>query len=168
MKKIAVIGGGPAGCAAAYQLQKQGYDVTLLERDSQVGGRTQGYRSEGQVLDTGAAFFTNFYPRMHSLLIELGLEEHIEPLHRITGLSHRQDLAYLNISSAISFLRFPFVKFADKIRMVKWMAGLTLKRRKVDHADPRSLSKYDHQTVGDYARLHLNEPIYNIRFKIMR
>lgn len=37
-KKIAIIGSGPAGLAAAAQLNKTGHDVTVYERDDKVGG----------------------------------------------------------------------------------------------------------------------------------
>ncbi len=37
-KSVAVIGGGPAGLAAAAQLNKAGHDVVLYERDDKVGG----------------------------------------------------------------------------------------------------------------------------------
>ena len=37
-KKVAVIGSGPAGMAAADQLNKAGHTVTLFEKDQKVGG----------------------------------------------------------------------------------------------------------------------------------
>ena len=37
-KKIAVIGSGPAGLAAAQQLCRAGHDVTVFERDDRIGG----------------------------------------------------------------------------------------------------------------------------------
>ena len=37
-KKVAVIGSGPAGLAAADQLNKRGHQVTVFERDDRVGG----------------------------------------------------------------------------------------------------------------------------------
>ena len=37
-KKIAVVGGGPAGVSASYYLAKSGYDVTIYEASSVVGG----------------------------------------------------------------------------------------------------------------------------------
>lgn len=40
-KKIAVIGSGPAGLAAAHQLNKAGYTVTVYERNDRVGGLLQ-------------------------------------------------------------------------------------------------------------------------------
>ncbi|TRO62877.1 glutamate synthase subunit beta [Christiangramia sabulilitoris] len=37
-KKVAVIGSGPAGLAAAQQLNRAGHTVTVFERDSKIGG----------------------------------------------------------------------------------------------------------------------------------
>lgn len=37
-KKIAIVGSGPAGLAAADQLNKRGYHVTVFERDDRIGG----------------------------------------------------------------------------------------------------------------------------------
>ena len=39
---VAVIGGGPAGCAAAYAAAKAGADVVLLERYNHLGGLSTG------------------------------------------------------------------------------------------------------------------------------
>jgi len=37
-KKVAVVGAGPAGMAAAQQLARKGHDVTLFEKDDRIGG----------------------------------------------------------------------------------------------------------------------------------
>jgi glutamate synthase (NADPH/NADH) small chain len=37
-KKVAVVGSGPAGLAAAQQLARAGHDVTVYERDDRIGG----------------------------------------------------------------------------------------------------------------------------------
>ena len=41
-KKIAVVGSGPAGHSAAYQLARLGYDVTILEKSPKAGGLNRG------------------------------------------------------------------------------------------------------------------------------
>ncbi len=54
-KKIAIIGGGPAGLAAAYQLRRKGHGVTIFEALPQLGGMMRygipGYRMPRDVLD---------------------------------------------------------------------------------------------------------------------
>lgn len=40
-RKIAVIGGGPAGCEAARVLALRGFDVTLIERSDRLGGQVK-------------------------------------------------------------------------------------------------------------------------------
>ena len=42
-KSITVIGGGFAGTTASYLLQKEGYKVTLLEKESELGGGCRTY-----------------------------------------------------------------------------------------------------------------------------
>ncbi len=54
-KKVAVIGSGPAGMAAAQQLRRAGHKVVLFERDARIGGLMRygipEFKMEKQVLD---------------------------------------------------------------------------------------------------------------------
>jgi len=54
-KKVAVIGGGPAGLAAAYQLRRRGHACTLFDEREELGGMMRygipGYRTPRDVLD---------------------------------------------------------------------------------------------------------------------
>jgi protoporphyrinogen oxidase len=44
-KKIAIVGAGPAGLAAAYDLQRAGYGVTVFEAAPEVGGLAAGFKA---------------------------------------------------------------------------------------------------------------------------
>ncbi len=54
-KRVAVIGSGPAGLAAAQQLTRAGHDVTVYERDDKIGGLLRygipEFKMEKHVLD---------------------------------------------------------------------------------------------------------------------
>jgi NADPH-dependent glutamate synthase beta subunit-like oxidoreductase len=54
-KKVAVIGGGPAGLSAAYQLARKGHDVTIFDERAELGGMMRygipGFRTPRPVLD---------------------------------------------------------------------------------------------------------------------
>jgi len=54
-KKVAVIGAGPAGLSAAYQLARKGHDVTIFDERAELGGMMRygipGFRTPRDVLD---------------------------------------------------------------------------------------------------------------------
>ncbi|MBK7127895.1 MAG: FAD-dependent oxidoreductase [Crocinitomicaceae bacterium] len=59
-KKVAVIGAGPAGMTAAYQLAKAGYPVDVYEASNQVGGLSKTIDLWNQKVDLGPhRFFSN-------------------------------------------------------------------------------------------------------------
>lgn len=58
-KKVVIIGAGLAGLAAAYELNRAGYDVTVLEAQSRPGGRVLTYRdpfADGLYAELGAEY----------------------------------------------------------------------------------------------------------------
>jgi len=54
-KRVAIIGGGPAGLACAYQLRRKGHGCTIFDSNAQLGGMLRygipGYRTPRDVLD---------------------------------------------------------------------------------------------------------------------
>ncbi len=56
-KKVIVIGGGFAGLSAASSLAKKGFDVTLLEKNTEIGGRARKLEIDGFVFDMGPSWY---------------------------------------------------------------------------------------------------------------
>lgn len=58
-KRVVIIGAGPAGLTCAYELlkQKQKYEITILEKEEQVGGISKTVAYEGNRMDLGGHRF---------------------------------------------------------------------------------------------------------------
>ena len=56
-KRIVVIGAGFGGMSAAAVLAKNGNEVTLVEKNSQPGGRAMLYKKEGFIFDMGPSWY---------------------------------------------------------------------------------------------------------------
>jgi len=88
-RRIVIVGAGPGGLAAAMLLARTGADVTVLERQRRVGGRTGVIEEDGFRFDVGPTFF--LYPRVledvfaacgRSLRREVDLIR-LDPLYRL-------------------------------------------------------------------------------------
>ena len=61
-RKAVIVGAGPGGLAAALLLAKSGVSVTVVDKRSEVGGRTSTMERDGFKFDIGPTFF--LYPRV--------------------------------------------------------------------------------------------------------
>ena len=59
MKDVIIIGAGPAGITAAYELLKKsnGYNVTILEESNEIGGISRTVKYHGNRMDIGGHRF---------------------------------------------------------------------------------------------------------------
>ncbi len=77
--RAVVIGGGFGGMAAALRLRARGYEVELVERCDELGGRAQVFERDGFVFDAGPTVITA--PFLFYELFELfgeNLDDHID------------------------------------------------------------------------------------------
>lgn len=82
--RIAVVGGGIAGLAAAYELQKacvagQPVEYTLFESNPRLGGALASETIDGSVLEQGPDSFITEKPAAAELCRELGLGDQLLP-----------------------------------------------------------------------------------------
>jgi squalene-associated FAD-dependent desaturase len=73
--RLAVVGGGWAGLAAAVEAARCGWQVTLFEMAHRLGGRARSVDKAGTTLDNGQHILIGAYAETRSLLRELGVDE---------------------------------------------------------------------------------------------
>ena len=73
MTRVAVVGGGIAGLAAAWYLHRDGVDVTVYEADDRLGGKVSTAEFGGRPVELGPDAFLARRPEGTELCRELGL-----------------------------------------------------------------------------------------------
>lgn len=79
MSRTAVVGGGIAGLACAYDLAKAGREVVLLEAAPRLGGKILSERAGAHVFEAGPDSFITQKPWGLALVRELGLADALLP-----------------------------------------------------------------------------------------
>jgi protoporphyrinogen oxidase len=69
--KVCIIGAGPAGLTAAYQLAKAGVEVEVFEASAEVGGMSRSLQLWGQTVDVGPHRFFSSDARVNRLWLEV-------------------------------------------------------------------------------------------------
>ncbi len=132
-RRVAVIGGGWAGLAAAIEAVRRGAQVTLFEMAPQLGGRAREVLVDGVALDNGQHICIGAYGETLGLLRDIGVAESdaflrtplrlVDPEGR--GLSLGAGTPMLAFARAV--LRHPRWKWVDKASLMttttRWLIG---------------------------------------------
>ena len=92
-KKVAVIGAGPAGITAAYQLAKAGVSVDVFEASPAVGGLARTIELWGQKVDLGPHRFFSSDPRVNHLWLEV-IGDDYDMIDRLTRIYYKRRFFY--------------------------------------------------------------------------
>ena len=88
-RKVVVVGAGPGGLATAMLMRAAGAQVTVIEREDRVGGRTASFTQDGYTFDYGPTFY--LYPEVlqeifracgRDLFEEVDLRQ-LDPMYRL-------------------------------------------------------------------------------------
>jgi protoporphyrinogen oxidase len=134
VEPIYILGGGPAGLAAAYILTQQGCSVVVVERSSGVGGFAKSVEHQGFILDLGPHRFSTEVASVLKLWNEvLGIDQ--VTINRLTRIYYGR-----------RYFRYPF-KFSEvmlalgPINFFKVLASY-VKTRLLPNDDPKSFAEW--------------------------
>ncbi len=114
-RRVAVVGAGFTGLAAAYELARRGVDVTLVEAESDVGGLAAAF-------DVGGGKLERFYHHWFTsdrdvmqLIDELGLSSRVEVNPTTTGMYYAN--TFFRLSTPGDLLAFSPLSLWNRIRL---------------------------------------------------
>jgi protoporphyrinogen oxidase len=151
--RIAVIGAGPAGMTAAYQLSKSlGSKVTRLdvyETSSHVGGLSKSIRLWGQRVDLGPHRFFSHDPQINALWIEV-VKDRYEIVTRQTRIYYKK-----------RFFDYPVRAF----NALKGLGPLEAVRCLASYSLERMFPTKDISTFEGWVTSRFGKRLYTIFFK---
>ena len=117
MKRVAIIGAGAGGLAAAYDLARAGHDVTVYESDDHVGGLASGFKQPNWEWSVERYYHHWFASDKHilGLIDELGWTDRVLFPRPVTVVYHEE--RFYPLDSPIAVLRFPGIPFLDRLRV---------------------------------------------------
>ncbi len=114
--KVAVIGAGPMGLAAAYELARAGAEVELLERGDRLGGMSAHLVLDGLSVERYYHFICKPDVTLFRYLEEFGIAERLRWHRTRMGFFFAGRL--YDWGSPMALLRFPHLSLLAKVRYV--------------------------------------------------
>jgi protoporphyrinogen oxidase len=157
MTKIAIIGAGFGGMAAAWDLRRTGHEVTIYEATDYVGGLASGFKEPGWDWSVEKFYHHWFASDRHmlGLIKELGWEDKVLFPRPLTVMYHKGK--FYPFDSIVKALLFPGLGYGfNKIRF--GMVGLFLRLTNNWHA----LEKF---TVDEWMRKWAGNNVYELMWE---
>jgi protoporphyrinogen/coproporphyrinogen III oxidase len=151
-RKIIVVGGGIAGLTAAYTLQKDGFDVDVIERNDTSGGRMRSERHGEFVVDRGAQFVASSYRNMRALVDELGLTSQVRRLKTGSGAVLRDGkFVSSNYAGLRAIWKARDLRLSSKLRLPLILNDLRRARHMLDFYAIEKAAPIDDASAYDWA-----------------
>lgn len=154
---IAVIGAGITGLAAAWELQRAGVEVTVLEATDRIGGRIRTTAIQDLPVDEGADAFLARVPEGVQLAEELGLTAQlVSPATKNACVWRRGALYPLPQPNFLGIPLEPGNLKPDALLSAAGIAELVadLDRTEIDPARPG-------ETLGSFIRRRLGDEVFD-------
>jgi protoporphyrinogen oxidase len=118
-QSVGIVGGGILGLTAAYRLLREGVDVTLFERSTDLGGLVGSFDFDGRPTDRFYHVILPTDDRVRGLAEELGLGDDFRFSPTSTGFY--DDGRLFSMSTLREFATFPLLAPHDRARLATFV-----------------------------------------------
>lgn len=145
---VAVLGAGPMGLAAAYQLAQDGHKVTLYEADDRLGGMSASFDFNGINIERYYHFHCTSDAGLLALLDELNLNEKMQWTETRMGYWYRNKVQ--DWGNPLALLSFDGLSLIAKIRY-GLHAFVSTKRKRWQPLDQQNAKTWIQRWIGQEA-----------------
>ena len=120
-KKVLLIGSGLGSLATALRLSSQGYDIDIVEKYHQPGGRLNTFEKDGFTFDMGPSFFSMSY-EFKELFDSIGVAmpfqiEELDPIYSVNfSNSNKSFLIYKDLKRLAKEFEGTEKDFEEKLK----------------------------------------------------
>lgn len=118
--KIAIIGGGISGLTSAFYIHKEKpqWEITLFEKESNLGGKMNTANVEGFLFEDGSNGFLSNKPDTLELVKDANCEDLLMPSNDNARIRFiYKDALHRLPESPMAFLKTPLLNFSEKLRV---------------------------------------------------
>jgi protoporphyrinogen oxidase len=155
---IGIVGGGVAGLAAAYRLQRAGREVHVFEADDEVGGLAATYPTNGDRIERFYHHLSKNERTIVDLAEALGVGDRVEwrvgrNAYYVDGVVHPLDTPW-------QILAYPHLSLYDKVRLAMLMFEVDVRggRPRLDAYD--DIEAYEHVPIKQFLLEHTTRGVY--------
>ena len=160
-EKIAILGAGPMGLAAAYELAKLGYEPEIFEADDRVGGMTATFDFNGTEIERYYHFHCISDKGFLNILKELDIYEKMQ--WKKTKMGYWHDNKLQAWGNPLALLKFRGLSLIAKIRYGIF-AFISTKRNKWTRLDKLKADVWIKKWVGREAYEILWDRLFRYKF----
>ncbi|KAJ0053057.1 hypothetical protein Pint_02956 [Pistacia integerrima] len=118
-KRVAVVGAGVSGLAAAYKLKSHGLNVIVFEAEGKAGGKLRSISQGGLIWDEGANTMTESETEVRNLLDDLGIREKQQfPIAQNKRYVVRNGVPILIPSDPIALIKSNILSTQSKLQII--------------------------------------------------
>ena len=164
--KVAIIGAGYAGMAAATELAARGIPVTLFEASRVLGGRARAIETHDTIVDNGQHILIGAYRETLRLMRQVGADPQRLLLRLPLTLAYPGQLRIAAprlpapLHLALALLGAQGLSWSDKLAAIRFMRALKRRRFRLDGIDDCSVNALlDAHSQPARLRTYLWEPL---------
>ena len=157
---VVVVGAGFAGLSAAWELQRMGLRVALLERQARPGGRARSARLEGFVVEPLSPLLPMRDGWLSAWMAELAVTDALLPLRPVvTAQVHGSRVAEVDTRGLLGVAKIRGVLAHQALRLVRLPRLMHRYRACLSPELPERGADLDDRSIADFARLYFGESV---------